>query len=97
MLITYQEYGYGLPDTINSYEANDAKDLIFPSDYDSTNQFWLINSKGAFGGRPGLLPVSVEIIKGKFRKTSEVENLNLTCSNAEKRSCSLPQSTFAHA
>lgn len=79
----------------DSYEANNAKSLIFPSDYDSTSMFWLINAKGAFGGRAGLLHVFVEIIKGTFRKASEVENPNLACKNIEKRSCSSPRSTFA--
>jgi hypothetical protein len=79
----------------DSYEANNAKSLIFPNDYDSTSMFWLINTNGAFGGRAGLLPVLVEIIKGTFRKTCEVENPNLACRDIEKRSCSSPRSTFA--
>ena len=79
----------------DSYEANNAKSLIFPNDYDSTSMFWLINTNGAFGGRAGLLPVLVEIIKGTFRKTCEVENPNLACRDIENRSCSSPRSTFA--
>ena len=79
----------------DSYEANNAKSLIFPNDYDSTSMFWLINTNGAFGGRAGLLPVLVEIIKGTFRKTCEVENPNLACRDIEKGSCSSPRSTFA--
>jgi hypothetical protein len=79
----------------DSYEANNAKSLIFPNDYDSTSMFWLINTNGAFGGRAGLLPVLVEIIKGTFRKTCEVEIPNLACRDIEKRSCSSPRSTFA--
>ena len=79
----------------DSYEANNAKSLIFPNDYDSTSMFWLINTNGAFGGRAGLLPVLVEIIKGTFRKTCEVENPNLACRDIEKRSCSSRRSTFA--
>lgn len=78
----------------DSYEANNAKSLIFPTDYDSTSMFWLINTKGAFGGRAGLLPVLVEIIKGTFRKACEVENPNLACRDIENRSCSSPRSTF---
>jgi hypothetical protein len=79
----------------DSYEAKNAKSLIFPNDYDSTCMFWLINTNGAFGGRAGLLPVLVEIIKGTFRKACEVENPNLACRDIEKRSCSSPRSTFA--
>jgi hypothetical protein len=79
----------------DSYEANNAKSLIFPNDYDSTSMFWLINTNGAFGGRAGLLPVLVEIIKGTVRKTCEVENPNLACRDIEKGSCSSPRSTFA--
>jgi hypothetical protein len=79
----------------DSYEVNNAKSLIFPSDYDSTRMFWLINAKGAFGGRAALLPLFVEIIKGAFRKTSEVEDPNYACRDIEKRSCSSPCSTFA--
>jgi len=78
-----------------SYEANNAKSLIFPNDYDSTSMFWLINTNGAFGGRAGLLPVLVEIIKGTFRKACEVENPTLACRDMEKRSCSSPRSRFA--
>ena len=51
-----------------SQEAINAKKMIFPAYYDSTKMFWLINEKGAYGARSGLLPVAREIIKGIFKR-----------------------------
>ena len=57
-----------------SKEAKDAKIMIFPSDYDATKMFWLVNSSGAYGARSGLVPVAREIIAGLIRggKASDV-------------------------
>ncbi len=50
-----------------SQEAKEAKGMIFPSGYDPTDMFWLVNKDGAFGARSGILPLTREIIVGVFR------------------------------
>ena len=47
-----------------SSEAINIKKSIFPSNYDSSKMFWLINSKGAHGARSGLEQVLKEIVNG---------------------------------
>lgn len=47
-----------------SSEAINIKKSIFPSNYDSSQMFWLINSKGAYGARSGLQQVLMEIVSG---------------------------------
>jgi hypothetical protein len=49
-----------------SPEAIEIKKLIFPLYYDPTKMFWLINMKGAYGARLGLVQVVKEIIIGWF-------------------------------
>lgn len=50
-----------------SQEAIEAKKLVFPITYDSTKMFWLINKKGAYGARSGLIQVIKEIVIGWFK------------------------------
>jgi hypothetical protein len=50
-----------------SPEASKVKKSIFPDDYDPTQMFWLINKKGAFGARSGLVEVFKEIIRSLIR------------------------------
>jgi hypothetical protein len=47
-----------------SLEAINAKKAIFPIDYDSTQMFWLIDNRGAYGARYGLRQVLKEIVRG---------------------------------
>lgn len=56
-----------------SKEAIEAKQLVFPTNYDSTKMFWLINKKGAYGARLGLIQVVKEMIIGWF-KGKTIEN-----------------------
>ena len=56
-----------------SQEAIEAKKIIFPAEYDPTRMFWLINKKGAYGARLGLVQVAKEIVSGFF-KAKEVKN-----------------------
>jgi hypothetical protein len=56
-----------------SQEAIEAKQLVFPTNYDSTKMFWLINKKGAYGARLGLIQVVKEMIIGWF-KGKTIEN-----------------------
>ena len=79
-----------------SQEAINAKKMIFPAYYDSTKMFWLINEKGAYGARSGLLPVAREIIKGIFKRRGVEDQMNLvmTCNYDEKLSCASGMNTL---
>ncbi len=59
-----------------SQEAIDAKKLIFPPGYDATKMFWLINRKGAYGARLGLVQVVKEIAMGISKSTSIAQHQN---------------------
>lgn len=50
-----------------STEAREAKKIVFPTTYDPTKMFWLINRKGAYGARLGLIQVIKEVIIGWFK------------------------------
>ena len=56
----------------SSRNAMKIKKEIFPDNYDPTKMFWLINKKGAFGGRFGLWETLKEIIRSKM--TTGIEN-----------------------
>ncbi|MDP8886233.1 MAG: hypothetical protein M3M91_00425 [Thermoproteota archaeon] len=62
-----------------SQQAKEAKEMIFPGDYDATKMFWLINKSGAYGARSGLLPLAKEIFIGIFRGRGNVSNINASC------------------
>ena len=72
-----------------SQEAKEAKDMIFPADYDATKMFWLINRSGAHGARSGLLPLVKEILVGIFRGRGKVGDINASCEfdNTNNMSC----------
>ena len=57
-----------------SQEAIDAKKMIFPPGYDATKMFWLINRKGAFGARLGLVQVGKEIALGILKSTFKAQH-----------------------
>jgi hypothetical protein len=79
-----------------SEQAKQAKKLIFPTDYDPTGVFWLINRNGAYGARSGLLPVIAEIFRGLLKtltaerkeQYNQVMNNIPECDYDEKMSCS---------
>jgi hypothetical protein len=91
-----------------SKEAIEAKKIIFPVDYDPTNMFWLINKKGAYGARSGLLQVAKEIIIGLFKgrdsksygndndnNNSNPNNLDLACEYKDRMtSCGSTENTL---
>lgn len=83
-----------------SQEAIDAKNMIFPSDYDATKMFWLINKKGAHGARSGLIQVIKEIILSIFKNirksqyTSNRSDLDLSCNYNVKGSCMSTRNTL---
>lgn len=45
------------------------KSEIFPKDYDTTRMFWFITGKVAYGGRAGIVPLLLFILKGKRDKS----------------------------
>ncbi len=59
-----------------SQEAIDSKKMIFPPDYDATKMFWLINRKGAYGARLGLIQVVKEIALGIFKSRFNAQHKN---------------------
>ena len=62
-----------------SQVAKEAKEMIFPADYDATKMFWLINRSGAHGARSGLLPLTKEIFIGIFRGRGKVSDISASC------------------
>ena len=65
------------------------KSEIFPKNYDATRMFWFINDKIAHGGRAGILPLLLFILKGK-RMTPLPRDIPLTDGN----DCSTPEAFF---
>lgn len=47
----------------------EVKSEIFPKNYDATRMFWFITDKVAYGGRAGILPLLLFILKGKRNKS----------------------------
>ncbi len=62
-----------------SQVAQETKEMIFPTDYDATKMFWLINRSGAHGARSGLLPLAKEILVGIFRGSGTVSDIDVAC------------------
>src|ERR671937_1231470 len=59
-----------------SQEAIEVKKMVFPAYYDPTKMFWLINKKGAYGARLGLVHLTKEIISGLFKTKPEKNYIN---------------------
>jgi hypothetical protein len=77
------KYSRGQITCIGHYSKDGEKlrKLIFPLNYNETEMFWLINSNHAYGGRSGLMPLLVLIIKGIVkRKTFPGRNFSESCS-----------------
>lgn len=54
--------------------------MIFPPNYNETEMFWIVTNSHAYGGRSGLLPLLVQIIKGYLNmviKSKVSLNLNI--------------------
>jgi hypothetical protein len=62
-----------------SQVAKETKEMIFPTDYDATKMFWLINRSGAHGARSGLLPLAKEILVGILRGSGKVNDIGAAC------------------
>jgi hypothetical protein len=88
-----------------SQQAIDTKKMIFPSNYDATKMFWLINRKGAYGARLGLFQVVKEIIIGIFKDFSKNQhyskdynnnnNLEDVCDYQDKETCMSTRNTLS--
>jgi hypothetical protein len=63
------KYSRGQINCIGHYskEGEKLRKVIFPANYTETEMFWIINKNRAYGGRSGLLPLLVLIIKGMFK------------------------------
>jgi hypothetical protein len=72
-----------------SQVAKETKEMIFPTDYDATKMFWLINRSGAHGARSGLLPLAKEILVGILRGSGKVNDIDAACKydNTNNMSC----------
>ena len=78
------KYSRGQISCIGHYskEGEKLRKVIFPLYYNETEMFWLINSNHAYGGRSGLIPLLVLIIKGVVkRKTLPSRNFLEYCSD----------------
>lgn len=62
-----------------SEEVTNLKKFIFPSNYDSTKMFWIINHNGAYGARSALLPLVKEILIGFFNPMNNDDDFKLIC------------------
>jgi hypothetical protein len=86
-----------------SQEVIDMKKKIFPSDYDATTMFWLIDKKGAYGARLGLFHVIKEIFVGTFKSISKSQfskkdsnnNFIISCNYHDRESCMSTRTTLS--
>jgi hypothetical protein len=76
-----------------SQEAKQAKEMIFPPEYDATKMFWLVNRHGAYGARSGLLPLAKETIVGMFRG-GRASDIVAACEYGASMSCYTPTNVF---
>jgi len=51
-----------------SKDGEKLRKVLFPTNYNETEMFWIINANHAYGGRSGLLPLLVLIIKGIIKR-----------------------------
>jgi hypothetical protein len=70
-----------------SEEAIEVRRIVFPAYYDPTKMFWLINKKGAYGARLGLVYLTKEIISGLFKIKQEKNDMNNNISNNHVLAC----------
>ena len=88
------KYSRGQINYIGHYsnEGQKLRKMIFPPNYNETQMFWIVTNGHAYGGRSGLLPLLVLIIKGYFnaliknnmpptRSTPEQCLNNITCND----------------
>ena len=73
-----------------SQAAAKAKAAVFPQGYDPAKMFWLINRRGAFGARSGLVPLAQEIMAGWLRGGKNDDAFSASTNPA----CSTPDNTL---
>ena len=81
------KYSRGQINCVGHYSIDGVKlrKLIFPSNYNETEMFWLINSKHAYGGRSGLVPLLVLIIKSILKRKAFSDRIfSESCSDSAK-------------
>ena len=76
------KYSRGQINCIGHYskEGEKLRKIVFPPNYNETEMFWIVTNSHAYGGRSGLLPLLVLIIKGFFNmviKGKMSPNLNI--------------------
>jgi hypothetical protein len=79
-------YSRGQINCIGHYSKDGQKlrKLIFPANYNETEMFWIINANRAYGGRSGLLPLLILIIRAIVkRKKSPSRDFAEHCSNSQ--------------
>jgi len=67
----------------------EVKSKIFPKDYDATRMFWFITDKVAYGGRAGIFPLLLFILK-RTRVKWFPQDVPLICGN----DCKTPEAFF---
>jgi hypothetical protein len=79
------KYSRGQISCIGHYSKDGEKlrKLLFPTNYNETEMFWIINANHAYGGRSALLPLLVLIIKAIVkRKISSNRDFPEHCFNS---------------
>jgi hypothetical protein len=90
-----------------SKKALETKKMIFPTNYDSTQMFWLIYKNTAYGARSALIPVLKEIVRGLLKSINDKDNKNhikvkgnegnldtITCNYKDRLQCMSTTSTL---
>jgi len=65
------------------------KSEVFDSNYDSTEMFWFMTKKTAYGGRAAILPLFFNILSAKSR-----EHLDYDSSSSCTQDCKTPKAFF---
>jgi len=86
------KYSRGQINCIGHYskEGKKLRKIVFPPNYNETEMFWIVTNSHAYGGRFGLLPLLVLIIKGFFNmviKGKMSPNLNIPQQCFDNQTC----------
>lgn len=86
------KYSRGQINCIGHYskEGEKLRKMIFLPNYNETEMFWIVTNSHAYGGRSGLLPLLVLIIRGFFNvviKGKMSPNLNIPQQCFDNRTC----------
>ena len=65
------------------------KSEIFPQNYDSTEMFWFVDNKTAYGGRAALIPLILSILTSKIKSSIRFD-IQSSCS----LECKTPKAVF---